>query len=86
MASSVGRGLLDVFTLGTAELLPKNLLKTPSPPESPPEPTTDSKATQAAIAEASAKRSRARGFRSTILNTQDASSGNTSTGKLTYGS
>jgi len=63
-----------------------SMFKTPKPPESPPPPTTDSKETQQAVSEASARRSRARGFRSTILNTQGASSGDTSTGKLTYGS
>ena len=49
-----------------------NLFKTPTPPESPPPPTTDTKATdtkatQQAVAEATARRSKARGFQSTIL-------------------
>jgi hypothetical protein len=66
LTRGVGAGL----TLGTSEAvdaLTKNLLKPPSPPEAPPQPTTESKAVQTATAEAAQRRFRARGFQSTIL-------------------
>ena len=46
----------------------KNVFKTPRPPEAPPAPSTGSAAVQQASSEAAQRRSRARGFRSTILN------------------
>jgi hypothetical protein len=59
----------------------KNLFKTPSPPEAPPTAAPDTKAVQVATAEAAQRRSRARGFQSTILSQQ-----NQSELKSTYGS
>jgi hypothetical protein len=45
----------------------KNVFKTPSPPEAPKAITTETKAVQVAQAEAAQRRSKARGFQSTIL-------------------
>jgi hypothetical protein len=45
----------------------KNLFRTPSPPEAPGTPNAETKAVQTATAEAAQRRSRARGFQSTIL-------------------
>jgi hypothetical protein len=70
MAQPVARATTAVFTGGLSEVIrpfTKNLLKTPSPPEAPPAPKTDTKAVQVATAEAAQRRSRARGFQSTIL-------------------
>jgi hypothetical protein len=47
--------------------LTKNLFRTPSPPEAPAAPNAETKAVQTATAEAAQRRSRARGFQSTIL-------------------
>ena len=55
-----------VSSLGEAIGL-KNTFKTPTPPEAPKSIATDDKAVQTAQAEATARRSRARGFQSTIL-------------------
>jgi hypothetical protein len=46
------------------------LFKTPKPPEAPPAPTTSAPAVQAAAATTAKARSRARGYRSTILSQQ----------------
>jgi hypothetical protein len=45
----------------------KNLFRTPSPTEAPATPNAETKAVQTATAEAAQRRSRARGFQSTIL-------------------
>ena len=58
----------------------KNLFRTPSPPEAPKAVTAESKGVQVATAEAAQRRSKARGFQSTIL------SQNQSDLKQTYGS
>ncbi len=47
-----------------------HLFSTPKPPEAPPAPTTNMPAVQAAAASTAKARSRARGYRSTILSQQ----------------
>lgn len=44
-----------------------NLFKAPKIPEAPPAPVPDKPAVQQAVSETAARRSRARGYRSTIL-------------------
>lgn len=46
------------------------LITAPSPPEAPPAPSTQTAAVQQVAGETAQRRSRARGFRSTILSTQ----------------
>jgi hypothetical protein len=73
VASTVGRVGAGVFTLGASEglrALTKNALKTPTPPEGQPPATTSDPAVQAAAAQGATRRSRARGYRSTILSQQ----------------
>lgn len=58
------------FTGGASLLGAKGLTRAltgPSPPEAPPAPSTQTTAVQQAAAEASRRRSRSRGARSTIL-------------------
>jgi hypothetical protein len=47
-----------------------HLFSTPKPPEAPPAPTTSMAGVQAAAASTAKARSRARGYRSTILSQQ----------------
>ena len=62
-------GLLAPVTGGASLLLlaknPK--VKTPTPPEAPKAPATDTAAVQEASAQAAVRRSKSQGFRSTIL-------------------
>lgn len=73
------------FTGGASLLgsgLVKNALRTPDPPEAKKPATPSSPAVQQAVAEASQRRSKARGFASTILSQFSANSDL----KQTYGS
>ncbi len=78
------------FTGGASLLLPggpltKNALKTPTPPEAKAPATAATPAVQQAVAEASARRSKARGFFSTILSQVQGAASAPST-KSTFGS
>ncbi len=82
------------FTMGTSLALSKlnplmgafkNVMKTPTPPEAKSPATASSPAVQQAVAEATARRSKARGFFSTILSQQGSAATAPST-KSTFGS
>jgi hypothetical protein len=69
------RAITAIATGGIAEIarpFTKNLFKTPSPPKAPAAPNAETKAVQTATAEAAQRRSRARGFQSTILSQPSA--------------
>jgi hypothetical protein len=73
MGSTAGRVGLGLVTGGLSEVvrpLTKNLFKTPKPPEAPPVIGPDTLAVQQKAGETSRRRSRARGYRSTILSQQ----------------
>lgn len=74
IAKPLAAGLLAPVTGGASLLLlagtPK--VKTPTPPEAPPTPTTDAAPVQEASAQAAARRSRSAGFRSTIISKQNS--------------
>lgn len=70
MAEAAGRAQLALSTGGISEVVrpfTKNVFKTPAPPTSPAPITTQTKAVQDAVADAAQRRSKARGFSSTIL-------------------
>ena len=63
LATPIGTGL----TLGTSQLVDAYTKGVPKPPQPVAPATTDDKAVQQVVAEGAARRSRARGYRSTIL-------------------
>ncbi len=67
---TAARVTAGVFTLGLSEglvALGKNATKVPKPPEAPETVKAGSTAVQQAASEAAQRRSRSRGYRSTIL-------------------
>jgi hypothetical protein len=85
MAETAARATTALFTGGLSEVarpFTKNLAKIPTPPEAPKAPGPDTKAVQTATQEAALRRSKARGFLSTILSQPSASPDL----KSTYGS
>ena len=72
MSESIMRPALAIGTMGLSEaggLRPifEALMPDTTPPAVTPAPSTETKAVQQAVAESAQRRSRARGFRSTIL-------------------
>jgi hypothetical protein len=60
-------GGLSLLGTQAGQKFTKNLFRTPKPPEAPSTPSTQTTAVQQAASEAAQRRSKARGFRSTIL-------------------
>lgn len=88
MGESIGRAAAGVFTLGASEVvssLTKNAFKSPTPPEAQKPATTSDPGVQQAVAEGAQRRSKARGYRSTILS-QNFMSPDSSALKTTFGS
>ena len=91
MGEVATRVVSGVLTGGGTELLRgsslvKNALRPPGVPESPLPITTQTSAVQQAASEAAQRRSRARGFQSTILSSLTQSVGGSSAPRTTIGS
>jgi len=71
MAETIGRAAAATFTLGLSEavrpLISKPKIQGPSVPQPTTAPSTETQAVQQASSEASARRNKAQGYRSTIL-------------------